>query len=132
MRWPPPARARSAAGASGCRALPLAPAPAAPSGSGPLPGPHVATDFARPVAEPVGIPHHNFAATTSPTESSEVATQDGELLVGIYGFCILEGLELFERANDPKFRYFPENDDHMMEFDEKLVFALNSFIESLN
>ena len=42
------------------------------------------------------------------------------------------GKKIFEMANKPKYSYFTKYDDHMMEFDEKLVFALNSFIESLN
>ena len=42
------------------------------------------------------------------------------------------GKKIFEMANKPKYSYFTKYDDHMMEFDEKLIFALNSFIESLN
>ena len=30
-------------------------------------------------------------------------------------------LELFEKANEPKFNYFPENDDHMMEYNDELL-----------
>ena len=41
------------------------------------------------------------------------------------------GLELFERANDPKFRYFPENDDHMMEYNEKLLNNIKLFINKI-
>lgn len=42
------------------------------------------------------------------------------------------GKKVFDLANDPKYSYFTSTDDHMMEYDEKLVLALNSFIESLN
>ena len=41
------------------------------------------------------------------------------------------GLELFERANDPKFMYFPENDDHMMEYNEKLLNNIKLFINKI-
>ena len=41
------------------------------------------------------------------------------------------GLELFERANDPKFRYFPENDDHMMEYNDKLLNNIKLFINKI-
>ena len=42
------------------------------------------------------------------------------------------GKKVFNLANEPKYSYFTTTDDHMMEYDEKLVLALNSFIESLN
>ncbi len=42
------------------------------------------------------------------------------------------GKKIFEIANEPKYSYFTKNDDHMMEFDESLIKALNSFLESLN
>ena len=42
------------------------------------------------------------------------------------------GKKVFNLANDPKYSYFTTTDDHMMEYDKKLVLALNSFIESLN
>ena len=42
------------------------------------------------------------------------------------------GKKIFSLANDPKYSYFTKYDDHMMEYDEQLVLALNSFIESLN
>ena len=41
------------------------------------------------------------------------------------------GLELFERANNPKFRYFPENDDHMMEYNDKLLNNIKLFINKI-
>ena len=31
------------------------------------------------------------------------------------------GKELFEKANDPKFSYFPDDDNHMMEYNEQLL-----------
>ena len=41
------------------------------------------------------------------------------------------GLELFERVNDPKFSYFPDNDDHMMEYNDKLLKNINLFINKI-
>ena len=41
------------------------------------------------------------------------------------------GVELFEKANQPKFSYFSENDDHMMEFNDQMINALRKFL-SLN
>ncbi len=42
------------------------------------------------------------------------------------------GQKIYDIANQPKYSYFTKYDNHMMEFDEKLVFALKSFIKSLN
>ena len=42
------------------------------------------------------------------------------------------GKKIYEIANKPKYSYFTKYDNHMMEYDEKLVFALRSFMESLN
>ena len=41
------------------------------------------------------------------------------------------GLELFEKANNPKFSYFPDNDDHMMEYNDELLIQIKSFINNL-
>ena len=41
------------------------------------------------------------------------------------------GLELFEKANNPKFSYFPENDDHMMEYNDKLLNNIKLFINKI-
>ena len=38
------------------------------------------------------------------------------------------GVELFEKANNPKFNYFSDNDDHMMEFNDQLMNALRKFL----
>jgi len=38
------------------------------------------------------------------------------------------GVELFEKANNPKFSYFSDNDDHMMEFNDQLMNALRKFL----
>lgn len=38
------------------------------------------------------------------------------------------GVEMFEKANDPKYSFFPKNDDHMMEYNEQLISELESFI----
>ena len=42
------------------------------------------------------------------------------------------GKKIYEIANEPKYSYFTKYDNHMMEFDERLVYAIKSFIESLN
>ncbi len=42
------------------------------------------------------------------------------------------GKKMYEKANVPKYSYFTKYDNHMMEYDENLVKALNSFFESLN
>ena len=41
------------------------------------------------------------------------------------------GLELFEEANNPKYSYFPKDDDHMMEFNNKLLNKISLFISSI-
>lgn len=38
------------------------------------------------------------------------------------------GVELFQKANQPKYSYFPKNDDHMMDFNEKLLNIIRVFI----
>ena len=42
------------------------------------------------------------------------------------------GKKLYELANKPKYSYFSEYDDHMMEYNEKLLNELKKFILSLN
>ncbi len=42
------------------------------------------------------------------------------------------GKKMFEIANEPKYSYFTKYDNHMMEYDENLVKALNSFLINLN
>ena len=42
------------------------------------------------------------------------------------------GKKIYEMANQPKYSYFTKYDNHMMEYDKKLVSALKLFIESLN
>ncbi len=42
------------------------------------------------------------------------------------------GEKIFKIANEPKYSYFTKYDNHMMEYDEKLVLALKSFFKSLN
>ena len=42
------------------------------------------------------------------------------------------GKKMYELANQPKFFYSQEYGDHMVEYDEKLLLALNQFIKSLN
>ena len=42
------------------------------------------------------------------------------------------GKKMYELANEPKYYYFSEYDDHMMEYNEKLLKVLKDFISSLN
>ncbi len=42
------------------------------------------------------------------------------------------GKKMFELANEPKYSYFSKYDDHMMEYNEKLLNKLKKFIYSLN
>ena len=42
------------------------------------------------------------------------------------------GKKIYEMANQPKYSYFTKFDKHMMEYDEKLVSVLKTFIKSLN
>ena len=42
------------------------------------------------------------------------------------------GKKMYELANEPKYSYFSEYDDHMMEYNEKLLNVLQKFIDSLN
>jgi hypothetical protein len=39
---------------------------------------------------------------------------------------------MYELANEPKYSYFPKQDDHMMEFNEQLLNTIKTFIKSLN
>ena len=38
------------------------------------------------------------------------------------------GAKLFENANQPKFSYFSDIDDHMMEFNDQLLNSLKKFL----
>ncbi len=42
------------------------------------------------------------------------------------------GLKVFERANEPKYNYFNNYDDHMMEFNNELLKSIETFIKGLN
>ena len=42
------------------------------------------------------------------------------------------GKRIYTSANSPKFYYFSEYDDHMMDYNKLLLEKLNSFVESLN
>ena len=41
------------------------------------------------------------------------------------------GLELFEKANNPKYSYFPKDDDHMMNYNEQLLNKIKIFINKI-
>ena len=42
------------------------------------------------------------------------------------------GKKIFDMANNPKFNYFTEMDDHMMNYDENLINEIDLFIRTLN
>ena len=42
------------------------------------------------------------------------------------------GKKIYDLANQPKFKYFPDGDDHMMNFDDKLINEIDLFISNLN
>ncbi len=42
------------------------------------------------------------------------------------------GEKIFEMANNPKFKYFSDLDDHMMNFDDNLINEIGLFIKNLN
>ena len=42
------------------------------------------------------------------------------------------GKKIYEIAKEPKYSYFTKHDNHMMEYDENLIKAFNSFLKSLN
>ena len=42
------------------------------------------------------------------------------------------GKKIYELANEPKYSYFSKYDDHMMEYNEKLLQSLKNFLYSLN
>tara|TARA_Y100001970_G_scaffold284732_1_gene402718 strand:+ start:904 stop:1725 length:822 start_codon:yes stop_codon:yes gene_type:complete len=41
------------------------------------------------------------------------------------------GKKVFKKANEPKYFYFPEEDDHMMEYNENLLNAIGKFLRSI-
>ena len=41
------------------------------------------------------------------------------------------GQQVFEKANEPKFSYFPDNDDHMMDYNKDLLETLDNFFKSI-
>ena len=41
------------------------------------------------------------------------------------------GLELFEKANNPKYSYFPEDDDHKMNYNKQLLNKIKLFIDKI-
>ena len=45
---------------------------------------------------------------------------------------IFMGEKIFNMANNPKFKYFTDLDDHMMNFDDKLINEIDFFINKLN
>jgi len=41
------------------------------------------------------------------------------------------GKKVFEKANEPKFKYFIDNDDHMVRYDQKLLDIIKKFISDI-
>ena len=41
------------------------------------------------------------------------------------------GKKVFENAKEPKFSYFPDDDDHMMNYNKDLLYALSNFFKSI-
>ena len=42
------------------------------------------------------------------------------------------GKKIYDLADQPKFKYFPDDDVHMMNFDDKLIDEIDLFIGNLN
>ena len=42
------------------------------------------------------------------------------------------GKQIFEILPSPKFSYFNEQDDHMMEYNQDLIDSIKNFIDQLN
>ena len=42
------------------------------------------------------------------------------------------GLKIYDSANFPKYKYFDDYDDHMMDFKSELIDSINLFINNLN
>ena len=42
------------------------------------------------------------------------------------------GKKIYELANEPKYSYFPKKDNHMMEYNEKMIVILKEYLKSLN
>ena len=42
------------------------------------------------------------------------------------------GVKVYESANNPKYKYFSDYDDHMMDYNEDLIKSIKNFIQSLN
>ena len=42
------------------------------------------------------------------------------------------GVKMFESSNPPKYKYFNDSDDHMMDFNFELKESLKKFLKSLN
>ena len=42
------------------------------------------------------------------------------------------GLEIYEKLNGQKFKYFNDQDDHMMEYNPDLVSTIENFINQIN
>ena len=42
------------------------------------------------------------------------------------------GKKMYELANEPKYSYFSEKDNHMMEYNEKMIVVLKEYLNNLN
>ena len=41
------------------------------------------------------------------------------------------GKKIFKEANEPKYSYFPKEDDHMMEYNQELLNSIQKFLKSI-
>ena len=42
------------------------------------------------------------------------------------------GVKIFETAKEPKYKYFNDYDDHMMEFNDNLINSIDNFLKRIN
>ena len=42
------------------------------------------------------------------------------------------GLKIYEIVNSPKYKYFNDDDDHMMDYNEDLVQSIRNFIKTID
>jgi len=42
------------------------------------------------------------------------------------------GKKMYKLANEPKYSYFPKEDNHMMEYNKKMIIILKEYLKSLN
>ena len=45
---------------------------------------------------------------------------------------VINRKKIYDLANQPKFKYFSDDDDHMMNFDKNLINEIHLFLKNLN